>query len=131
MPVPEDLPGLKQWKGLKSIGLVLSEGVRDGKEADEMRHFISSLGVDVKRFAHAIRSHRGVENSCHWSLDLTYREDESRIREKQLRENFARLNRLTLSLLKQHGGRESVAMKRRNCGWSDGFMMEALTGSMD
>jgi predicted transposase YbfD/YdcC len=129
MPVPEGLPGLKQWNGLKSIGLVLSECVRDGKETVEMRYFISSLDVDVKRFAHAIRSHWGIENSCHWSLDITYREDESRIREKQLRENFAWLNRLTLSLLKQHGGRGSVAMKRRSCGWSDAYMMEVLTGS--
>jgi predicted transposase YbfD/YdcC len=129
MPVPEDLPGLKQWKGLKSIGLVLSECVRDGKETVEMRYFISSLGVDVKRFAHAIRSHWAIENSCHWILDLTYREDESRIREKQLRENFAWLNRLTLSLLKQHGGRGSVAMKRRSCGWSEEFLMEVPTGS--
>jgi predicted transposase YbfD/YdcC len=129
MPVPEGLPGLKQWNGLKSIGLVLSECVRDGKETVEMRYFISSLDVDVKRFAHAIRSHWGIENSCHWSLDITYREDESRIREKQLRENFAWLNRLTLSLLKQHGGRGSVAMKRRSCGGSDAYMMEVLTGS--
>jgi predicted transposase YbfD/YdcC len=129
MPVPEGLPGLTQWKGLRSIGLVLSECVRDGKETVEMRYYISSLGVDVKRFAHAIRSHWGIENSCHWSLDITYREDESRIREKQLRENFAWLNRLTLSLLKQHGGRGSVAMKRRSCGWSDAYMMEVLTGS--
>jgi predicted transposase YbfD/YdcC len=129
MPVPEDLPGLKLWKGLKSIGLVLSECVRDGKETVEIRYFISSLGVNVKQFAHAVRSHWGIENSCHWSLDITYREDESRIREKNLRENFAWLNRLTLSLLKQHGGRESVAMKRRSCGWSDAFLMEVLTGS--
>jgi len=129
MPAPEHLPGLKQWKGLKWIGLVLSECVRDGKETVEMRYFISSLEVDVERFAHAIRSHWSIENSCHWSLDITYREDESRLREKQLRENFAWLNRLTLSLLKQHGGRESVAMKRRSCGWSDSFLMEVLTES--
>jgi predicted transposase YbfD/YdcC len=127
MAAPENLPGLKQWKGLKSIGFVLSECIRDGKETVEIRYFISSLEVNVKRFAHAIRSHWAIENSCHWSLDITYREDESRIREKQLRENFAWLNRLTLSLLKQHVGRGSVAMKRRSCGWSDEFLMEVLT----
>ena len=70
-----------------------------------------------------------VENSCHWSLDVTYREDESRIQNKHMRENFAWLRRLTLSLLKQHPGRESVAMKRRSCGWSDDFMLEVLTGA--
>jgi hypothetical protein len=59
MPVPESLPGLAQWRGLKSIGLVLSECVRDGKATIEIRSFISSLEVDVKRCAHAIRSHWG------------------------------------------------------------------------
>ena len=129
MPVPQDLPGLELWKGLKSIGMVVSECLRNGKEMVEIRYDISSLAVSVKRFAHAIRSHWGIENSCHWSLDLTYREDESRIQNKHLRENFAWLRRLTLSLLKQHPGHESVAMKRRSCGWNDDFMLEVLTGA--
>ena len=129
MPVPDDLPGLGSWKGLRSIGLVISECVRDGKMTDEARYYISSLAVDVGRFSHAVRSHWGIENSCHWSLDVTYREDDSRMRDKNLRENFAWLNRLTLPLLKQHPGRESIAMKRRSCGWSDGYLMEVVTGS--
>jgi predicted transposase YbfD/YdcC len=129
MPVPASLPGLDLWAGLKSIGVVVSECVRDGKETVDVRYYISSLAVGVKRFAHAVRSHWGIENSCHWSLDVTYREDESRIRERRLRENFAWLNRMTLSLLKQHPGRQSVAMKRRRCGWSEGFLMEVITGS--
>jgi predicted transposase YbfD/YdcC len=129
MPVPPSLPGLKSWKGLKSVGLVVSECVRDGVATDEVRYYISSLGLDVRRFAHAARSHWGVENGCHWSLDVTYREDESRIREKHLRENFAWLNRLTLSLLKQHPGHGSIAMKRRSCGWSDDFLLQVLVGS--
>jgi predicted transposase YbfD/YdcC len=129
MPVPEDLPGRELWKGLKSIGVVVSECVRDGKETVEVRYYISSLGVGVKRFAHAVRSHWSIENSCHWSLDVTYREDESRIRDRHLRENFAWLRRFTLSLLKQHPGRDSVAMKRRSCGWNENFLLEVLTGA--
>jgi len=129
MPVPQSLPGLDLWTGLKSMGMVVSECLRNGKKTVEIRYYISSLAVNVKRFAHAVRSHWGIENSCHWSLDVTYREDESRIQNKHMRENFAWLRRLTLSLLKQHPGRESVAMKRRSCGWSDDFMLEVLTGA--
>jgi predicted transposase YbfD/YdcC len=129
MAVPESLPGLDVWAGLRSIGAVVSECARDGKESVEVRYYISSLDVGVKRFAHAVRGHWGIENSCHWSLDVTYREDESRIREVQLPENMAWLNRFTLSLLKQHPGRESVAMKRRGCGWSDTFLMQVVSGS--
>jgi predicted transposase YbfD/YdcC len=127
LPAPEDLPGFAQWKELKSIGIVTSQCLRNGKETIEVRYYISSLAVSVKKFAHAVRSHWGIENSCHWSLDITYREDESRIQDKHMRENFAWLRRLTLSLLKQHPGRESIAMKRRSCGWSEDFMLEVLT----
>jgi predicted transposase YbfD/YdcC len=127
LPAPEDLPGFELWKGLKSIGIATSQCLRDGKETIDVRYYISSLTVGVKRFAHAVRSHWGIENSCHWSLDITYREDESRIRDKNMRENFAWLRRLTLSLLKQHPGRDSVAMKRQSCGWSEDFMLEVLT----
>jgi predicted transposase YbfD/YdcC len=129
LPALEDLPGFKLWKGLKSIGIVTSQCLRDGKVTIEVRYYLSSLTVGVKRFAHAVRSHWGIENSCHWSLDMTFREDESRLRHQNLRENFAWLNRFALSLLKQHPGRQSLVMKRRSCGWSDGFLMEVITGS--
>jgi predicted transposase YbfD/YdcC len=124
LPAPKSLPGFMLWKGLKSIGLVTSCSVRDGKETIEVRYYINSLAVNVKQFARSVRGHWGIENSCHWSLDMTFREDESRLRERHLRENFAWLNRFALSLLKQHPGRQSVVMKRRSCGWSDAFLME-------
>jgi predicted transposase YbfD/YdcC len=129
LPAPEELPGFRLWKGLKSVGLTTSCCLRDGKEAIEVRYYISSLGVDVKQFARAVRGHWSIENGCHWVLDLTFREDESRLREQQLRENFAWLNRFALSLLKQHPARQSLAMKRRSCGWSDDFLMEVVSGS--
>jgi predicted transposase YbfD/YdcC len=129
LPAPEDLPGFTLWKGLKSIGIVTSQCLRDGKETIEVRYYISSLAMGVKLFAHAVRSHWGIENSCHWSLDITYREDESRIRDKYMRENFAWLRRITLSLLKQHPGSESVALKRQSCGWSEDYMLEVLTAA--
>jgi predicted transposase YbfD/YdcC len=129
LPAPEDLPGFMRWKDLKTIGIVTSNCLRDGKETIELRYYISSLDLEVKRFARAVRGHWGIENSCHWSLDLTFREDESRLREPHLRENFAWLNRFALSLLKQHPGRQSLVMKRRSCGWSDAFLMEVVTGS--
>jgi predicted transposase YbfD/YdcC len=129
LPAPKSLPGFAQWKGLKSIGLVTSCCLRDGNETIEVRYYISSLAVSVKKFAHAVRGHWSIENACHWVLDLTYREDESRIRDKHLRENFAWLNRFTLSLLKQHPRRDSIAMKRRSCGWSEDFLLEVVAGA--
>lgn len=129
LPVPSDLPNKDHWKGLKSIGVAISACVRDGKETIEKRYYISSLPVGVKRFARAVRGHWGIENSCHWSLDMTFREDESRIRDRNLRENFAWLNRFLLSLLKQHPSKNSVVGKRRGCAWNDDFLLEVLTGT--
>ena len=128
MPAPKTLPGFSNWKGIMTIGVAMLLCVRDGKETTEIRYYISSLAMGVKCFANAVRAHWGIENTCHWSLDVTYREDDSRIRDKNMRENFAWLNRFTLSLLKQHPGKDSLAMKRRCCGWNDQFLIETLTG---
>jgi predicted transposase YbfD/YdcC len=129
LPAPAGLPGFGLWKALRTIAVVTSLCIRDGKQTAEVRYYISSLAMDVERLARAVRGHRGIENGCHWILDVTYREDESRIREETLRENFAWLNRFTLSLLKQHPDRTSIAMKRRSCGWNDDYLMQVLTGS--
>lgn len=128
MPVPEALGGAGPWKGLRSIGMATLVCKRNGQETGETRYYISSLPVGVKRFARAVRSHWSIENGCHWSLDVTFREDESRIRGPQTRENFAWLNRFSLSLLKQHPGKDSIAMKRRACGWSDDFLLQVFAG---
>ena len=128
LPVPSDLADRELWKDLKTIGVVISACVRDGRENVETRYYISSLPVGVKQFARAVRGHWAIENSCHWSLDMTFREDESRIRAGQIRENFAWLNRLALSLLKQHPSRNTIVGKRRNCSWDEAFLLEVLTG---
>jgi predicted transposase YbfD/YdcC len=128
MPVPESLRGAEAWKGLQSIGMATLVCRRDGRETSEVRYYLSSLPVGVKRFARAVRSHWSIENGCHWTLDMTFREDESRIRTPQTRENFAWLNRFSLSLLKQHPSKDSIAMKRRGCGWSDEFLLQVVAG---
>lgn len=128
MPAPKDLPMRDEWQGLKSIGTAVRCYKKDGKEMADIRYYISSLNVGVKLFARAVRGHWGIENGCHWTLDMTFREDELRIRGKAIRENFAWLNRLALSLLKQHPSKDSIAMKRRICGWDDAFLLEVLTG---
>lgn len=128
MPVPNDFPELDRWAGLKTIGLVIRTSVCNGKESTQSRYYISSLPMGVKCFANAVRSHWGIENSCHWCLDVTFREDDSRIREENLRQTHAWLNRFTLSLLKQHPSKQSIAMKRRSCAWDDNFLLEVLCG---
>jgi predicted transposase YbfD/YdcC len=127
LPVPKGLPGRKEWKGLKSVGLVTSRRMKNGEESIEVRYYLSSLPVDVDQFARAVRGHWSVENACHWSLDVTFREDDSRVRERVLGSNITWLYRFTLSILNKHPDRrQSLIMKRRGCGWSDKFLMEVI-----
>ena len=77
------------------------------------RYYISSLSCHGRRFAGCMRSHWSIENNLHWVLDMTFREDESRVRERCLADNLGWLRRLALTLLKQHSGKDSIAMKRR------------------
>ena len=128
LPVPKDFPEKAAWAGLKTLGMVVRHYRKDGKEEVDVRYYINSLPLGVKEFARAVRGHWGIENSCHWILDMTFREDESRIREPHVRENFAWLNRVLLSLLKQHPDKYSIAMRRRGCGWSDDFLLEVFAG---
>ncbi len=92
------LPGYEEWCDLASVGR--GEATREvgEKKSVEGRH-LSSLPVDAATLAHAVRTHWGIENSCHWVLDVVFREDESRLRTGHAPENFALLRRFANSLL--------------------------------
>jgi predicted transposase YbfD/YdcC len=127
--VPQSLAGREEWAGLQTLGLVIRTREINGKETGEVQYYISSLKRNVKRFARAVRGHWGIENTCHWSLDMTFREDESRARERHVAENLSWLRRFALGLLKQHpDNKTSLVMKRRQCGWSTAFLTEVLSG---
>lgn len=128
LSVPSSIRNQKRWAGLKTIGMALRVAKENGEVTVEARYYLSSLRANGRRFAQLVRGHWGIENSLHWSLDMTFREDESRIRQRNLTENIAWLRRLALTLLKQHPYQQSVAMKRRIAGWDVDFMMEVLTG---
>lgn len=125
---PSFLYGRSEWKGLKTIGAAVRIYEENGVKKTETRYYLSSLRRNGKRFANAVRNHWGIENSLHWCLDMTFREDESRVRNRRFADNLAWLRRLTLSLIKQHPGKQSNIMKRRMAGWSVQFLMEILAG---
>lgn len=128
--VPESLSGRQEWAGLKTLGMVIRTRKSGEKETGEVQYYISSLKRNDKRFARAIRGHWGIENTCHWSLDMMFREDESRTRERHVAENLSWLRRFALGLIKQHPDQKmSQVMKRRACGWSNDFLTEVLIGA--
>jgi predicted transposase YbfD/YdcC len=121
---------LQDWPGLASIAVVESKReVLAGKISVERRYFISSLkGVDAKQMAQAVRGHWSVENKLHWQLDVSFREDERRIRKDHGAENYSRLCRIALNLLKQDRSvKIGIHGKRLKAGWDEPYLLRLLT----
>jgi predicted transposase YbfD/YdcC len=123
---PKTLPGFSNWKKFRTIGIAIRVSEEGGKVTREVRYFISSLRLGVKRFAGAVRGHWGIENTLHWCLDVTFREDESRLRNRHAADNVAWLKRFAISLLKQCTDKESIAMRRRMAAWNTDYLSQVL-----
>jgi predicted transposase YbfD/YdcC len=127
---PDNLPDRDRWKGLKGIGVAIGNTVRDGKPCDDVRYYILSKKLSGKEFAAAVRGHWSIENCCHWTLDVTFGEDQSRIRNGHADANFSILRRTALSLLKNnHDLKVGIKNKRLAAGWDDSYLEQVLFGS--
>lgn len=103
----------KEWAGLKSIAMTRNTITKKGKSTTESRYFISSLPLDVKEVARAIRSHWMVE-SYHWHLDVTFREDANHTLDKQSAFNLNIMRKLALNVLKLLDvGRKNTSLKKK------------------
>jgi predicted transposase YbfD/YdcC len=89
------------WEGLRSVGLVESVREINGQRTVERRYYLSSLPVDIQRFAKAVRGHWSIENQLHWVLDVVFGEDQARARTEQAAENLAAMRRLAVNLLRK------------------------------
>jgi len=126
---------LEQWTGLGSIAVVervrQNLGDMSGKVSTERHYYISSLtGVDpksVEAFAGAVRGHWSVENNLHWQLDVSFREDDRRIRVGHGAENFSRLTRLALNLLKKDKSKKvGIQTKRMIAAWDLDYLLQLI-----
>lgn len=111
----EWLDNKEKWAGLASIGMVEASREIDDNVTVQRRFFITSLDNDVERFARAVRRHWAIENSLHWSLDVSFNEDYARTRREQGAENFAVLRHIALSLLKRDTSRKIGIENKRLC----------------
>jgi predicted transposase YbfD/YdcC len=120
------------WQGLRSVGMVYSERQEGDKEPSiETRVFITSLQPRVKQFARAVRNHWGIETSLHWVLDMSFREDESRLHKGHGQENLALIRRLAASLLHNEPTcKTGIACKRKCAGWNDDYLLKVLAASL-
>ncbi len=122
------LPQKSKWKGLKTVAMVLSERIVKGKVTSEKRYYISSHEAKAKALAKGIRSHWSIENSCHWILDVAFREDDLKGRTGYLGENMSLMRRVALNLLKQDTTTKAgIAAKRKKAGWGLSYLESLLS----
>ena len=98
----------------------------DGTESDEVRYYLSSRYLSGKRFGEAVRGHWGIE-SMHWVLDVNFREDDSRARERTLGNNLSWLRRFAVTLLKRHPDKDSLRGKMISCSLNTDYLTEVLS----
>lgn len=125
----EDIADTAQWEGFKSIILIEAERLHQGQTTIEQRLYISSLPPNAQRLLQAVRTHWAIENSLHWVLDVTFREDESRTRKGHGAQIKSALNRIAINLCKTNTTRNAATSRKRNmASWDQDFLTELITG---
>lgn len=121
------LHGKENWRGLKSIGCVERKREIGEDVSFEKSYFIGSIENDAELFAKAVRNHWGIENGLHWTLDMAFREDESRIRKGHAPENFAVLRHIALNLIKNEKTfKGSVNTKQLKASWNKLYLEKII-----
>lgn len=119
------------WPGLRTVALVERTRQVHDQTSVERHYYISSLDgrTSAKQFLEYSRGHWSVENNLHWQLDVSFEEDQRRLRRDHGAENFSRLCRIALNLLKNEKTQKSgIKTKRLSCGWSDEYLLKVITG---
>lgn len=107
------------WAGLRSVVCVVRCRTANGKEAHETHYYISSRAGSAKAFQAAVRRHWGIENGCHWVLDVAFREDDHRLRDGHAPENLALVRKVAPAMLKEAPAKMGIKNKRLKAGWDN------------
>jgi len=117
-----------KWAGLRSIGRVEAQRIIDDDVTSEIRYYISSLAGDAAQFGRAVRTHWQIENCVHWVLDISFREDDCRIRTGSGPQNMAVLRHIALNLLGQEQSATcGVKNKRLKAAWDNDYLLKVLS----
>jgi predicted transposase YbfD/YdcC len=132
LPLPKGSSTFGRWRAAKTIGMVIRSRTIQGCEQLEAHYYLSSLPLGVKRFARAARGHWGIENSLHWTLDVLFAQDASRIRKDSSPEIASMLRQLALMILQRDTQlKGSLRSKRKQAGWNDAYLETLLAQITD
>jgi predicted transposase YbfD/YdcC len=130
----DQLPPLYQaqeWLGLQSVVIVERTRQLWNKSTHEIQFYLSSLSATNPRVTSAIRQHWGIENSLHWTLDVTFGEDDSRVRSLHAPHNLALLRRFALNTLnRETTSKRSVRQKSKQAAMNDAYMLTVLAAAL-
>ncbi len=116
-----------QWAGLQTIVIVERTRHLWNKVTHEVQFYLSSLPADAQNLGHAIRTHWGIENQVHWTLDVIFNEDRCRIRSCHSPRNFALLRRMALNALNQEKSlKRSLRQKMKRAAMNNNYMIDVL-----
>lgn len=121
----------KSWPGLRSVAVVERTRRVGANVSTEKHYYISTLDgrKTARQFLAYTRGHWSVENNLHWQLDVSFEEDQRRIRKDHGAENFSRLCRIALNLLKnEKTAKCGIKTKRLCCGWSNEYLLKVIAG---
>jgi len=125
----KDIRDRQFWPKLKVIVMCCTERIIKGQTTSEVRFFVGSRKMGVRRYAKVLRGHWRIENNLHWQLDVSFREDDNRIQERQGAENTALLRKMAISLLKQNPAMDSIARKRKAAALDLDYLAEIMAGA--
>lgn len=116
------------WPTIQSVVMVERERSDWKKTSHQVQYYICSLPADLEKISKAIRAHWGIENQLHWSIDVVFGEDKSRIRTGHGSENFGTMRRQTLGLLKRDTTlKKSIRLKRYHAAMDNDYLIRVLS----
>ena len=119
----------ERWSGITAIGMIESERTIKGITTTECRHYIVSIPQNAETFAHAVRAHWAIENKLHWVLDVTFKEDASRVRRDNCAENLGVIRHVAINILRQDKvTKGSVKTRRYKCALDPDYANKILDG---
>lgn len=110
-------------------GMCLGERAVGGETRAGVRYFIGGRRMGARQDAAVLRGHGGIESNSHWQLDISFGEDQSRIRDRRRAEPFGLLRKMALWLLKRHPSEEGIARKRKAAALDSAFLEEVIMGA--
>ena len=119
------------WAGVRKVGVSISFRKKSGDEVSSysVRYYITSADIDARRFGEAARKHWGIESVFHWTLDVSFREDDCQKYVNNAAENFSYIRRTALNLIKRDKETKgSVRNKRKRASWDEEYLATVLAG---